>query len=393
MDDEFNGKMIASLMQTDPAAAAAKILEHVEMQTNMPLNIAITGKSGSGKSTFINYFRGTTNNDEGAAPAGCTETTSVVSSYLHPKYANVILWDLPGIGTTNISADEYMKHVEFESFDFFIIISDTRFRENDVKLAKAIQKMEKKFYFVRSKIDSDLQAQERSKQNFNAEETLKQIRENYIRDLQIEGFESPQVFLLSNYDLHLFDFPLLHETLERELPEHKRRAFLMAMLNINLQVINKKKEALHSQIKYIAAASAAGAAVPVPGLSIAVKFTLIFTAFKQYIVSFGLDIRSLDKLADSTGVPVTDLTGVIHSPPATVKITPALILKFFAQLRIAIALMAAEEVVRFIPMIRIPAAMGLSFAATSKALSHIHNILAEDGQRVFKRALGLNSSV
>ncbi|XP_037550639.1 interferon-inducible GTPase 5-like [Nematolebias whitei] len=386
-------ELIKSLMQTDPAAAAACIKEYLEKKNNTPLNIAITGESGAGKSTFINYFREMTNNDEGAAPTGCTETTFESSPYPHPKYPNVVLWDLPGIGTTTFPADEYLKKMGFEKFDFFIIISDTRFRENDVKLAKAIQKMEKKFYFVRSKIDSDLQNEKRGKNNFNEEETLKKIREYCIQGLQKEGFESPQVFLISNFDLHLYDFPLLHETLDRELPEHKRRALLMAMPNINLEVINKKKESLQSLIKYYAAASAAGAAVPVPGLSIAVDSALIVQAVTTFVVSFGLDVKSLDKLADGTGVAATDLIKEILSPLAAVEITPTLILNFLGQLGSVVGLMAGEEVSRFIPVFGTFIAMGLSFAVTYKSLNHILDKLAEDAQRVFKRALGLNSSV
>ncbi|GLD46715.1 interferon-inducible GTPase 5-like isoform X1 [Lates japonicus] len=64
-------------------------------------------------------------------------------------------------------------------FDF-IIISDN-FRENDVKLAKEIQKMEKKFYFVRSKIDHNLRDAERSQREFNTERTLLEIREDCIQ--------------------------------------------------------------------------------------------------------------------------------------------------------------------------------------------------------------------
>ncbi|KAM9341238.1 interferon-gamma-inducible GTPase 10-like [Symphorus nematophorus] len=189
--------------------------------TDNPLNIAITGESGSGKSTFVNAFRGIDDMDERAAPTGCLETTMEVKDYPHPNYPRVILWDLPGIGTTNFPARKYLQHVGFKRFDFFIIISDTRFRENDVKLALEIQKMGKKFYFVRSKIDNDLRAEER-RRGFDAEKTLAQIRENCIQGLRSQGFNSPQVFLLSSFELHLYDFCLLHETLERELPELKR---------------------------------------------------------------------------------------------------------------------------------------------------------------------------
>uniref|UniRef100_A0A3Q2ZMT9 IRG-type G domain-containing protein n=1 Tax=Kryptolebias marmoratus TaxID=37003 RepID=A0A3Q2ZMT9_KRYMA len=376
MIDMLNIEMIKSLMQTDPAAAAVKVKEYIEQKNNTLLNIAIPREAGSGKSTFINYFRGMTNDDEGAAPTGVTETTSDIRSFPHPEYPNVKLWDLPGVGTTKFPADKYLEHVGFEKFDFFIIIPDTRFRENDVKLAKAIQKMEKKFYFVRSKIDNDLQAEKRSKRNFNEQEILQKIRNDCIQAL----FESLQVFLLCSFDVHLYDFSLLHETLDRELPELKR----------SMEVINKKKEDLQAQIKYHTAVSAAGAAVPVPGVSIAVDIGIMVTAFKHYVVSFRLDIQSLKKLADTTGVPYDDLKQVIISPLAGVNITPELIMTVLAQVASVAALMSGEEAFRFIPIIGIPASMALSFAGTYRALSHFLNMLAEDAKKVFKKALGLN---
>ncbi|XP_024865249.1 interferon-inducible GTPase 5-like isoform X2 [Kryptolebias marmoratus] len=391
MDDMFDTE-IKSLMKTDPAAAVAKIKEYIEKQNNTPLNIAITGEAGSGKSTFINYFREMTNDDEGAAPTGVTETTIDISSYPHPKYPNVKLSDLPGVGTTKFPADKYLELVELEKFDFFVIISDTRFRENDVKLAKEIQKMEKKFYFVRSKIDNDLQAEKRVKRNFNEQEILQKIRNDCIQGLQNEGFKSPQVFLLSSFDLHLYDFPLLHETLDKELPEHKKHALLMAMPNINLEVIKKKKKALQSKIKYAVLTSAAVAAVPVPGISATVDIGIIAAAVTHYVVSFRLDIPSLKKLADTTGVPYDDLKQVILSPLVAVKITPAVIMKVLGQMAGVGVLLAGEEMSRLIPGIGIPASMALSSTGTYMALHQILKMLAEDAEKVFKRALGLNSS-
>lgn len=47
----------ADLGNTDFGAAAARIQRRLK-QRNTPLNVAITGESGSGKSTFINAFRG-----------------------------------------------------------------------------------------------------------------------------------------------------------------------------------------------------------------------------------------------------------------------------------------------------------------------------------------------
>uniref|UniRef100_A0A3B4ZJK0 Interferon-inducible GTPase 5-like n=1 Tax=Stegastes partitus TaxID=144197 RepID=A0A3B4ZJK0_9TELE len=399
MDDPFDSypeeikQCKEALMNNDTAAAAAKFQEYLEKQDNIPLNIAITGESGSGKSTFVNAFRGIDHDDEKAAPTGCVETTMEVTAYPHPNYPNVTFWDLPGIGTTRFPADQYLKHVEFEKFDFFIIISADRFRENDVKLAQEIHKMKKKFYFVRSKIDHNIQDEKRSKKNFNAETTLTRIRDDCIQGLQQQGIEAPQVFLVSSFDLHLYDFSLLHETLERELPAHKRNALLFTMPNINREIIIKKKKAFQAKIKYYAGLSATVAGVPVPGLSTTVDLGMMVTVVLKYVLAFGLDKPSLQRLADSTGVPYENLFAVIKSPLALEKITVDLLLKLITQMTVTGVLLAAEEGSRFIPLFGIPIAMALSFTATYKTLSVFLNSLAEDAQRVFEKSLGLETSM
>ncbi|XP_078031061.1 interferon-inducible GTPase 5-like [Epinephelus lanceolatus] len=382
-----------ALENNDQALAVKRVQEYLDKENNTPINIAVTGESGSGKSTFVNAFRGINNEDEGAAPTGCVETTTEVTPYLHPNYPNVKLWDLPGIGTPNFSADNYLELVGFERFDFFIIISATRFRENDVKLAQEIQGMKKKFYFVRSKIDSDLRNEEISQRDFNAERTLQQIRDNCIQGLQRQGVESPQVFLVSSFHLHLYDFTLLGDTFEGELPAHKKHALLLAMPNISQDVIDKKKKAFQSKIKYYATLSAGVAAAPVPGLSAAVDVGVLVSVVTQYVNGFGLDKPSLQRLADSTHVPYDELIAIIVSPLAAVKITPGLVLKVLLGCAGTAALMAAEEGSRFIPILGILAAMSLSFTFTYRALSYFLDTLAEDAQRVFKKALGLDTSV
>ncbi|XP_061599541.1 interferon-inducible GTPase 5-like [Cololabis saira] len=369
---------LKELMNTDPAAAAEKIKDHVEKENKIPLNIGITGESGSGKSSFVNAFRGMSNADEGAAPTGCVETTKHVTAYPHPRYPHMVLWDLPGVGTTNFPVDKYLELVAFKKFDFFIIISHTRFRENDVKLAQAMKKMGKKFYFVRSKIDNDLRSEARSKRDFSAEKTLKQVRGNCIQGLQKEGFESLQVFLISSFDVNLHDFRLLHETLERELPAHKKLALLLAVPNISLEVINKKKEAFQNNIKYYAAASAAVAAVPLPGYSAGVDLKLMVTVIKQYINGFRLDVTSLQRLSANAGVQFNDLK-VVNTD---------LLRKLMLSVWFLLESMVAEEAFRLLPIFGIPATKSLSFTTTYKALNYFLNVLADDARRRHKELWG-----
>ncbi|XP_031607921.2 interferon-inducible GTPase 5-like [Oreochromis aureus] len=380
------------LMNNNTAAAVERIQRYLEEPNDIPLNIAITGESKSGKSTFLNALRGIKSKDEGAAPTSMTQTPMEVTPYPHPNYPNVTLWDLPGIGTTKFPADEYLELAGFERFDFFIIISDTRFRENDVKLAQEIQKMKKKFYFVRSKIDNNIRDEERKK-DFSKEETLRKIRDDSVQGLRDLGFESPQVFLVSSFKPHIYEFSELHETLERELPAHKRDALLRAMPSFSLKIINKIT-VFQSRIKYWATLSAAVAAVPVPGLSAATfNLSMMVSVVTDYVTGFGLDKQSLEKLAASSGVSYDDLCADIKSELAKEKITKEFFMIMFISLASKAALMAAEKVSRWIPIIVTAASMGISFTTTYLTLSDFLSQLADDAQRVFKRALVLETSV
>ncbi|XP_041639354.1 interferon-inducible GTPase 5-like [Cheilinus undulatus] len=395
MDDHFNfnhEEIKEALQNNDQASAVKKIKEYLDQQDQIPLNIAVTGESGSGKSTFVNAFRGIGDDDEGAAATGPVETTMEATQYPHPVYPNVVLWDLPGIGTPTFSAAEYLKEVKFENADFFIIISADRFTENDVKLAKEIQRMEKKFYFVRSKIDDNMRAEGRRK-NFNAEQTLEKIKNNCIQGLKNQSIENPQVFLVSSFELHLYDFHLLEETLEEELPAHKRAALLYAMPNISLEIINKKKKALQADIKYIACLSTAVACVPIPGVSLVVDLPILVTTTQKYKNALGLDDRSLENLAWSANVPVEDLRAEIKSELAKTEITKERVLKVLCMSTTLLCALAAEEVVTFIPVIGTFIAASLSCVSTYMSLTLFLDMLADDAQRIFKRVLGLDTSV
>ncbi|CAL8319409.1 unnamed protein product [Gadus morhua 'NCC'] len=104
--------------------------------------------------------------------------------------------------------------------------------------------MGKKFYFVRSKIDNNLSDAKRCQREYDEEKTLQEIRENCIQGLKKQNVESPQVFLVSSFDLHLYDFPALQDTMERELPSHKKDVLNWGISKVCKSIINKKKEHL-----------------------------------------------------------------------------------------------------------------------------------------------------
>ncbi|XP_051729792.1 interferon-inducible GTPase 5-like [Ctenopharyngodon idella] len=375
-----------SISTQDLPSAVQTIKEYLKKQDLVELNIGVTGESGSGKSSFVNAFRGLGDEEEGSAETGPVETTIKPQVYLHPKYKNVKVWDLPGIGTPNFKADEYLDLVEFERYDFFIIIALDRFRECHTQLAKEIMRMGKKFYFVRSKIDASIDAEKRKK-NFDQEKTLDIIRKDCENGLKKIGIEDPVVFLISNFELGKYDLNLLQERMEKELPQHKRRVLILALPNITLEINEKKKKALEANIGKVALLSALVATVPLPGLSYAVDLVLVKKEIELYYNAFGLDDPSLQKLCDKSGKTIEEMKSQMKSP-LRFGINKASILSLLGAASVVVAENAVEYVASLIPILGTVVAGGMSYITVSSMLKRALNDIAEDARNVLISSVG-----
>ncbi|XP_034613763.1 interferon-inducible GTPase 5-like [Trachemys scripta elegans] len=366
-------------------AAAAELQKKLESLENTPLDIAITGESGAGKSSFINAILGLHDDDERAAKTGVKQTTMEPKAYPHPRLPKVKLWDLPGIGTPSFQADKYLNQVKFNNYDFFIIVSATRFTSHHITLTREIHKMGKRFYYVRSKVDNDMNAEKRKK-NFNEARTLQEIREDCIKNLREAGEASPRVFLLCNWELANYDFQLLQETLQNELDDQKRHVFILAMPNISAKILEKKKAELQKHIWAVALLSCAIGAVPLPGLSLVCDVAILVFHMKCYCMAFGLDDESLTRLAQQVDKPVAELKSVIKKSPLASAITKEFVLTVLSRSACG-ALMVLELVLNFVPGLGSLAGGGISFVTTRYMLQSFLDEAAEDAQKVLTKAL------
>ncbi|XP_072913780.1 interferon-inducible GTPase 5-like [Hemitrygon akajei] len=347
------------------------------------LNIAVTGETGAGKSTFINAMRGLRNNDPGAAEVGTTETTMEPTKYSHPTLPNVSYWDLPGIGSTRFVAAKYLTEIQFQRYDFFIIISACRFKDNDVKLAREIKRLGKRFYFVRSKIDMDLH-NTREEKVINEEEELKKIRNHCVRKLAEAGFPDSSVFLISGKKPTCFDFIQLNEGLEGDLNNVKKRIFVLALPKLSVEIVQKKSKILSKHIWMFATLSGGLGAVPVPGFSLACDIGILIGAIVYFRKCLGLDDASLQRLASRVGKPVEELKATVKAPLLG-EITPDVIMRL-GWGAAAVTVSALEFVLNFVPVIGSIFGAGSSFLMTYKILSDALKNLTENAERVVEVA-------
>ncbi|XP_003404960.1 interferon-gamma-inducible GTPase 10 [Loxodonta africana] len=291
-----------------------KIQKSLVEAQNAPLDVAVIGESGVGKSSFINALRGLSHEEKESASVGVVETTKEKTPYQHPKYPKVTFWDLPGSGTPNFLPETYLETVEFAKYDFFIIISSTRFTYSDALLAQKIKNDGKKFYFVRTKVDNDLYNEERSKpKSFKKERVLQQIRDHCLANLSHIGVPEPCIFLVSNFDLADFDFPRLEETLLMELPSHKRHTFALLIPCLSDSAIEMKRDFFKGKIWLDALSTAALALIPF------MPFIYGFDTPEQekclglYRSHFGLDDKSIKEIAQKLGTPEQEIRSSIKS--------------------------------------------------------------------------------
>ncbi|XP_041497419.1 interferon-inducible GTPase 1-like [Microtus oregoni] len=279
-----------------------------------PISVAVTGESGGGKSSFINALRGMGPEDQDAAEEGVIETTMMRTSYQHHKIQTLTLWDLPGIGTMSFPPKDYLEKVKFQEYDFFIIVSATRFTKLELDLAKAIRFMKKNYYFVRTKVDNDLQNEKKSKpRTFDGEKTLQQIRSYCENTFTQNNMGVPQIFLISNRHLSDYDFPVLMDTLIKDLPNQKRHNFMLSLPNITEAAIGRKHKSMQQYIWLEAFKAGILATVPVVGI-IRDDVEKLKEKLNHYRVLFGVDDESVEFMAKDSQVPVEQLRKIIKSP-------------------------------------------------------------------------------
>ena len=239
----------------------------------------------------------------------------------------------------------------------FLIFTFNRFTAHDLKLASEIKSIGKNFFFVRTKIDVDVQA-ERRKRSFEEKALLQKIRADCSNNLGDLLSNQQHTFLISNHFPDKWDFSRLTTAILEEFPRYQRESLTLTLTRLSTNIIKQKVEILKGRTWMVATASAAAAAAPVPGLSIAVDSALIFKEISHYRSQLCLpSLESSDflKLSVATQGLIRDVSIQSTTQLAT----------FLAPYALKSGI---QEGVRFVPFIGSAIAGGLSFAITSSAL-------------------------
>lgn len=157
-------------------------------------------------------------------------TSNLLNIYI--SFPGITLYDLPGVGTPRYPKETYLSLIDFSRYDFFVIMSKSRFTSNDLWLAQEVSKREKNFVFVRTKIDEDIQNdRDDFPSTHNETRVLQRMKQDVKENLDCLD-DVPPVFLISGRrsNIHKWEFRLLSNHLTRLVPLIRQQEFVLSQI-------------------------------------------------------------------------------------------------------------------------------------------------------------------
>ncbi|KAH3727216.1 hypothetical protein DPMN_053145 [Dreissena polymorpha] len=266
------------------------------------INIAITGQSGTGKSSLINALRGLKDDEPGAAKTGCVETTVKPTPYIHPENDNLVLWDLPGIGTPNFPKESYLEKARFIEHDFIILVSSSRYTTNDTWLAEQIiyRFPDANLFFVRTKIDDDLRNKSKGRKvpltDEENEITCMEIKQNCRDNLVQANIRNPHIFMVNNHETDKFEFGKFVNMLLLKVSFLKRDALVLSITSFTKDVVAAKVKICQERIGKVSKVAAI-AAIHSRQINKRYQDTILKEEVLLYTRQLGIDAESLEIVA------------------------------------------------------------------------------------------------
>jgi len=350
------------------------IIEDSNAWKQIKMDLAIIGAAGAGKSTLTNALCGCTSKKANVTKVSYIDGSKGVKHFQFPGNPNITLWDLPGVGTSDFTKEEYLKLVDIDKYDCFLVIVTTRFTTNDAWLADEIKKRKKCFCYVYTKIDIAVrnEMKEKRKNELQKEEEAEVVEEvRFCVTSQIQKLNiAAELFLIDSYQQRKYDFPKLQQTIIKQLPQNLQQALLLTFPCLNASMVKAKSEELKKRTWKLALMSGLVSALPIPGLSIAVDIAIINEEAQFYTEQFGLDDSSLETRAKILPADVTKLRKIVEAEfphwfsPDAIRAIVSNLLRSITLL----SMMAIEEAAHFVPFFGSFVAAPLSAAATRKVL-------------------------
>ena len=145
------------------------------------------------------------------------------------------------MGTDRFPRQTYLSDIQVDRFDFFVLITADRFTEDDTWLGGEFAERNKKYFFVRTKVEVDISNNKKAHPKTHKEDdVVRVIRESTQKHLKQIGSENVPVFLIDSYKLKKFDFYLLERRLIEDFTKLKRADLVLSQQATSREMISLK---------------------------------------------------------------------------------------------------------------------------------------------------------
>ena len=337
----------------------------------IPLNVAVIGNSGVGKSSFINAIRDLTADDEGAAEVDVVEattdilptrtpTTSCSSSGTFRVSEQIVF---PGTSTWSCRSGSLRL--------LPVAVSDADSRRTTRGSARRSLR-ETRVPLRQNQARHDISNDKKAHPKTHKEEmVISTISGEHSWNIWETRHEDIRCFSIDSYKKSKFDFDELERTLIHDFPDMKRSAMILSMCAFSEEMIRLKAKELRARIWKAAMLSAAVGAIPVrvfPWCSTAPWWRARENSSSRSSVSTtsrcantppSLEPTSSNSRPSSTDRAARRSSASKHQNAGPVR--PK-------QVTQSLVSMVAEELTRFIPFVGSAIASTLSFGGTYLAL-------------------------
>ncbi|XP_010867463.3 immunity-related GTPase family, q2 [Esox lucius] len=268
------------------------VKEAVEDLLISRINLGVAGDRGPQKAAFLNTLRGLGPEDEGAAQSPSPTPPDELAVYPNPKHPDFHLWDLPPPHTAStFDLEGYMERVKFMRYNAVVMAFTQSLHPNSVAVfleARSLQRNPVYFALLASGTDT--------------EKVLEERRKASLEVLRAHGVALPKVFLVRPNFLEKLDFPGLLEEMERDLPEIRAHALLLALPTLSPALVGRKRDAFKALVWAAASLSGGVSTIPVPLVASMVDASVGVRILTKARASLCLDDQSVERLARQRGV-------------------------------------------------------------------------------------------
>lgn len=321
---------------------------------------------------------------------GTGDVTKYPAPFRHPRNDSLVLWDLPGVGTPRFPRNEqYLERIRFDTYDFFLIFSDGSFSETDSWLARQITQKQKQFFFVRTKIDNDIENIRIDEGDLSEEDVIWRIRDNCRRNFRLTGLGEVPLFIISHFQTDRWDFESLLDTVCSSLPDIKRNMMITSVGPISRSIIKQKRKTLEKRAFLVSIWSGLAGAVPIPGVDLVVDVGLLLEEMNHYLKTFGLDSDSLKHLSGRTGKSLDYYYGILKAGELLLPTKSLIIKNLVKYASEQAAECVIKQFIKFLPVVGQVISGGVSYGTMLYVLMDTITKLEEDSIRVCDEVLRL----